>query len=188
MQGQLVNVDDVGVPARPHDELEDLIAYLDGEYGERRRQLTEAMQTARSLKHKQDVIQLGYDALLFRMELDPWLAFAGQLLDQERGNQLSYAHGERSAEAKEQGSRRPDATVVRSQADQITAPLKRAYTELKDTQDLIGRIVSWCQSQQKILAGEEYGELFSSSNQVPEQMFSDPPAASKPLRQMRKVK
>jgi hypothetical protein len=179
VSGTPVVVDDVTPPRSPVSPVEALTAYLQGGYAGRRSELMVQLDSCRALRNKEDVIQLGYDALLFRFELDAWLAFAGQLLDEERGRQFDLAHAERLSEAQEDGRKRADATLVKCQAEQFIAPLKRAHKELADTQALLGQIVSWCQSQQKILAAEEYGDLFSANNEAPEQgrEVSFPPEA-----------
>jgi hypothetical protein len=165
-----LEVDDLVIPPEPESPLDPLLDYLQGPYRQRRQEYREKMLTARSLQEKTAVIELGYQTLLFRSEIDTWLAYCGQLLDVARGEQLSVAHGSQPEEGKKHSTE-----YLKAQAGIFIAPLKRAYGELKDTQDLLNKTLSWCQSQQKFIASEEYGELFSANNQIPEELFSDAP-------------
>lgn len=165
-----LEVDDLVIPPEPESPIDPLLAYLQGPYRQRRQEYREKMLTARSLQEKTAVIELGYQTLLFRSEIDTWLAYCGQLLDVARGEQLSVAHGSQPEAGKKHSTE-----YLKAQAGIFIAPLKRAYGELKDTQDLLNKTLSWCQSQQKFIASEEYGELFSANNQIPEELFTDAP-------------
>lgn len=165
-----VEVDDLTIPPEPPSALDPLLNYLQGPYQHRRRQYRQQLQAARGLQEKTAVIDLGYQTLLFRSEIDTWLAYCGQLLDVARGEQLSVAHGAQPEEGKKHSTE-----YLKAQAGIFIAPLKRAYSELKDTQDLLNKTLSWCQSQQKIIAAEEYGDIFSANNEIPEELFSDAP-------------
>lgn len=177
--GQPVSVPDVTPPAEPASELDALIAYLEGPYPARKQSWRELAQQASQLKDRGSMIALGYECLLFRSELDPFLALATQLYEAEHGNQLTVTHDERKSE-----QRRPTGEVLKAQARVFTAPLKRALKELTDMQDLLSKTLSWCQTQQKALSSEEYGELFSSSNQAPTRSFAEVPATSAALRRV----
>jgi hypothetical protein len=165
-----VEVDDLTIPPEPESPLDPLLAYLQGPYRQRREAYRQQLQAARSWSEKTAIIDLGYQTLLFRSEIDTWLAYCGQLLDVSRGEQLSIAHGAQPEEGKKHSTE-----YLKAQAGIFIAPLKRAHAELKDTQDLLNKTLSWCQTQQKILVADEYGDLFAADNQVPEELFSDAP-------------
>jgi len=172
-----IPVDDFDIPTAPAHGLDALIAYLGGPFIQSRAAIRDLMNESRGFRNKATVIQLGYEALLFRSELDGWLAYANQLLDAEKGEQLSVAHGSQPAEG-----RKASTEYLKAQAGIFIAPLKRAHQELKDTQDLLNKTISWCQTQQKTIATDEYGDLFAASNEVPEQMYSDAPSAADSLK------
>jgi hypothetical protein len=179
---------DFSAPKPPEDSLDALIDYLSADFPQRKAKLRKLLIEAQQLRHKEDVIKLGYEVILFRMELDEWVSFAGQLLDEEKANQLGIAHDEKAQEAKERGSTRPSSDLVKSQAGQFIAPLKRAHQELNETQKWMSNVLSWCQSQQKMMASEEYGDLFTASNASPDEVNAEikhPPKVASSLKQMR---
>ena len=58
-----------------------------------------------------------------------------------------------------------------------------------DRRDFMEKVISWCQSQQKLLASEEYGEMFASNNDAPAELFQKdtvvhPPAVASALGEM----
>jgi hypothetical protein len=186
MNGQPVHVD-MAVPRRPPADLDRLIAFMSGDFPTRKDTVMQLIGQARSLRNKEDVVRLGYEVILFRMELDEWVAFTERLLDHELGNQLDNAHSERAEEARERGSTRPSAELVKSQARQYTAPLKEAATLLRSTRDWMSNILSWCQSQQRLIANEEYGDSFTAANDAPAELYhvpERPPSVSTALRRL----
>lgn len=159
-----VLVDDVAAPAEPETDLDVLARYLAGRFPERKSQINALMARARDLSDKGTVVELVYESLLFRSEVDEWLAFAAQILEESHGDQLGLAHSEQATEAKERGSTRPLSKVVEARAQQFTAPLRRAVAELRSTRELLDKILFWCQAQPKLIRDEEYGSLLEASN------------------------
>jgi len=185
----------LAVPPEPKDDLDALIEYLRDRFPQRKRQVTEMFAEGKRIADPTLVVRLAYEALLFRFELDEWLPFAKQLLDEKHGEQLQIAHTERTTEAQERtGSKRASADVVKGQAQQLVAPLQRAYDELRLTHDSLGKVLTWCQSQAKLLRSEEYEamtqaavggakEIEGSDTQVVR-----PPTSAKSLERMRRAR
>lgn len=163
-----VSVLDVEPPDDPESELDALISYIQGPFSESRARWRQMVGEARQLKDRASMISLGYECLVFRSELDPWIALAGQLYDTERGNQLTVTN--------DAAEKRPTGEYLKAATAIFVAPLKRALNELESTQDLLTKTLSWCQTQQKAIAAEEYGELFSSSETVPGRFFTPTPS------------
>lgn len=152
--------DAVTVPSEPTDEIDSLIDYLSERFPQRKKRLLEMFSEGKRIADPSLVIRLAYEAMEFRFELDEWLPFAKALLDAEYAEQLSVSHSERLEELREKkAGSRPSAELVKSQAEQFVAPLRRAYEELKHTHEFMGSVLSWCQSQGKMLRSEEYEAL-----------------------------
>lgn len=166
---------DFTAPKEPKDPVDSLIEWLEGDYKKNRADFIDNLRAAKSLKNRSDIIELGFMTVLFRTELDPWLSFVGELIDNSKADELSVAYQERQEEAEENKLKRPSAELVRAQAAQFIAPLKRVQKELQDTQDLLGKTLSWCQSLQKILQADEFGDLYTAKENIPEKMFKSPP-------------
>lgn len=168
--GSLVDVDDVDLPSDPESELDALIAYIEGPFIESRKGWRDLVAESRQLKDRATCLSLGYECVLFRSELDPWLALAGQLYETTRGNELTVTNDERKDE-----KRRVTGEYLKAHTASFVAPLKRAMQELGDMQDLLSKTLSWCQTQQKSIAAEEYGDLYAGYNEVPERLFASTP-------------
>lgn len=172
MSGQPVEVPDVAPPSEPRTKLDELSDYLSDRYPKRKADVVQLMQRAKQLRDKGDVVLLGYEAMLFRIEVDEWYFFANQVLDELHGDQLDVARSEQSQANQERGSKRaPAAEILKARAAQFTAPLKRAVGELKSTREFMDKVLYWCQAQQKIIAAEEYGDLFSSRHEAPQELY-----------------
>lgn len=171
-------------PAVPVTDLDRLVDFMGKNFPERKNEIVQLISTAKSFKNKEDVVRLGYEVILFRMELDEWVAFAERLLEQELAEELDTAHTDRNARAKEDGTAKPTAELVKSQAKQRTAPLKEAAQVLKTTRDWMANVLTFCQSQQRFMAQDEYGDLFAASNDAPEEMYNPvkPPSVSQALK------
>ena len=187
-----VLVDDVKPPAEPDTYLDVLARYLSGRFGERKDEINALMTRARDLEDKGTVVELVYESLLFRSEIDEWLAFATQILEETHGDQLGVAHTEQATEAKERGSARPLSKVVEARAQQFTAPLRRAVSELRGTRELLDKILFWCQAQPKLIRDEEYGSLLESKNTPSDRQLAagtpvvHPPSAAGALKRMQR--
>jgi hypothetical protein len=164
---------ELNVPAEPKNDLDSLIDYFQNTYPSKRQQLLESISKCKQFKDKLDVLTLGYESMEFRMELDSWLGLAGQILDQNKGDQLNIAHDQRSED-----KRKASNEVVKAQAANLVAPLKRAHQELKDTQDLLNKMILFAQTQMRAFASDEYGDILSADHAVPEKMFFAPNTAS----------
>lgn len=180
-----VEVEDVISPRPPEDDLDALANWIQGPYREKRKAFIEASRTAETLKDKGDIVRLGFLVVLFRSELDPWLAQVGYMIDNAKSTELSLAYQERQEEAEEKKLKRPSSDLVKAQADQLLAPLKRAQKELSFTQDLLSKTLSWCQSLQRLIAADEFGELYTGYNKVPEDFFSEPPSLAENIKRTR---
>lgn len=178
--GSPVFVDDVDLPADPEDELDALIGYIEGPFIQSRSAWRDLVKESRQLKDRASCLSLGYECVLFRSELDPWLALAGQLYETTRGNELTVANDERKDE-----KRRVTGEYLKAHTAQFVAPLKRAMEELRDMQDLLSKTLSWCQTQQKSIAADEYGDLYAAYNEAPERLFTAPPALGTALERVK---
>lgn len=172
--GTPVEVNDLKTPKKPADPIEQLTKWLTESYQPKRAEFISNLKAARDLKNRADVVQLGFEVVILRTEIDPWLALVGELIDNSKADELSIAYQERQEEAEENKLKRPSAELVRAQAAQFLAPLKRTQKELSDTQDLLSKTLSWCQSLQKILQADEFGDLYISKESVPEKLFTPP--------------
>lgn len=159
-----VEVPDVQPPKEPRTSLDDLGDYIGGRYLERKEEIVALLSAARELSYKGTLVELVYEVLLFKAELEEWLAFAQEVLDEVHGDQLGIAHTEGASEAKERGSSRPLTKVVEARAAQFTAPLRRTVAELKGTRDWLDKIMFWCQAQPKLIRDEEYGASLEAQN------------------------
>ena len=159
-----VHVPDVQPPAEPRSSLDDLSEYLQDRYRERKEERVGLLGQARELSDKGTLVELVYETLLFRAEVEEWLAFAQEVLDEVHGDQLGIAHTEGASEAKERGSSRPLTKVVEARAAQFTAPLRRTVAELRGTKDWLDKILFWCQAQPKLIRDEEYGASLQASH------------------------
>jgi len=165
------------IPPKEPSNLDLLAEYLAGPYIERRTELRRLLDAGRGFRDKTAVVELGYFALIFRTELDPWLALSGEILDRERGNQLGVSH-------KTETDKRRPVDIVKSEAAIFIAPIKRAQEELRAMQDLLSKTISWCQSQQKTVFAEEYGDLFAANNSLPDLSFNDSPSSAVSLKKI----
>lgn len=179
--GDVVKVD-LNLPPKPTDPIDQLIDWLNGSYKTRRSDFIDSLKNARSLKNRSDIVELGFEAVLFRTELDPWLALVGELIDNAKADELSIAYQERQEEAEENKLKRPSAELVRAQAAQFVSPIKRVQKELQDTQDLLSKTLSWCQSLQKLLQADEFGDLYTATEQIPEKLIEQPPGLGKNIK------
>jgi len=184
--------DAVTIPAEPADDLDSLISYLSERFPARKRELVEMFREGKEIRDPSLVIRLAYEVMLFRFELDEWLPFAKAMLDAEYAEQLSVSHSERLAELEERkAGKRPSAELVKSQAEQFVAPLRRAYEELKLTHEFLGSVLTWCQSQGKMLRSEEYAEMAQAAVAGAREVEGAeggvvrPPALSKGIKRMR---
>lgn len=159
-----VHVPDVQPPAEPRSSLDDLGDYLQGRYRERKEEIIDLLGQARELSDKGTLVELVYETLLFRAEVEEWLAFAQEVLDEVHGDQLGIAHTEGATEAKERGSSRPLTKVVEARAAQFTAPLRRTVAELRGSRDWLDKILFWCQAQPKLIRDEEYGAVLEADH------------------------
>jgi hypothetical protein len=180
-----VRVDDIETPREPRGDLDSLTDYLVGHYMERRKEITLLLQSAKDLGDKGTLIELVYETLLFRAETDEWLAFATQILDEAHGDQLGVAHEEQASEARERGSARPLSKVVEARAEQFTAPLRRAVSELRSNRDFLDKILFWAQAQPKLIRDEEYGSLLEARNVPKDDPIKHPPSLDRSLKKMR---
>lgn len=173
LSGQPVDVDDVKAPTAPKDDIDLLTEWLNDGYRKGRVQFIEATNQAETLSTKTDIVRLGFISLRFRQELDPWVAKVISIIDMAKSTELVQAYDELQRQAKENKLKKPPSDIVKAQANEIIAPLNRVYKELTDTQDLLNKTLSWCQSLQKIIASDEFGELYSAAHDVPEDFFKD---------------
>jgi hypothetical protein len=168
-----MTITDLNVPAEPKNDLDSLIDYFQNVYPVKREQLLKSIDQCKQFKDKLDILTLGYQSMEFRMELDSWLGLAGQILDQNKGDQLNIAHDQRSED-----KRKASNEVVKAQAANLVAPLKRAHQELKDTQDLLNKMILFAQTQLRAFASDEYGDILASNHDAPEKMFFAPNTAN----------
>lgn len=179
-----VEVSDVQRPQKPENDLDTLRVYFDERYPQKKREIHDLLSRARDLVDKGTLVELVYESLLFRSELDEWIAFASQTLDEVHGDQLGVAHTEQASEARERGSSRPLSKVVEARADQFTAPLRRAVGELRSAREWLDKILFWAQAQPKFIRDEEYGSLLEARH-VPEgDPVVHPPSPSDALGKM----
>lgn len=180
-----VHVPDVEPTEEPRGDIDFLREYLEDRYPAKKRMLHDLLQRSRDLPDKGTLVELVYESLLFRSELDEWIAFSSQTLDEMRGDQLGVAHSEQASEAKERGSTRPLSKVVEARADQFTAPLRRAVSEMRSAREWIDKILFWAQAQPKFIRDEEYGSLLESRH-IPEgDPVVHPPSSADALGKMR---
>lgn len=166
-------------PEPPKQNIDHLVEYLTDVYPDRKRAWMEMAKQARSLTVRSDMVNLAYECILFRAELDPWLALAGQIHDEIKGNQVDVTLKERANDKK-----RPTTEMMNATVGVHVAPIKRAVKELTDMQDLLSKTLSWCQSQQKSMAREEYGEVFQQDETAPEHLFQEPPSVADDIPRM----
>lgn len=179
-----VEVPDVQRTEDPATDLDFLRQYLENRYPERKRLLHDLLSRAKDLRDKGTLVELVYESILFKSELDEWVAFASQILDEMRGDQLGVAHSEQASEAKERGSSRPLLKVVEARADQFTAPLRRAVSEMRSSREWIDKILFWAQAQTKLIRDEEYGSLLEARNVPDDDPVVHPPSAADALGRM----
>jgi hypothetical protein len=175
--GQRVVVDDIdGAATRPQrkSELAQLTEYISTRFGQRDSELIARQREASKLKLKGDLITLGFDAIDFRRELSSWIALARRLRTYHMQDALNHAHTEQTYAANEQDLKRANAKLVEAQAKADIAPLEEAIERLEAARDEMVGIISWCQSLQRNLQNEEYGDLFESGNEVPTELFQAP--------------
>lgn len=169
MTNEAVEISDITAPSRPRSEIDRLADYLANGFIPRKQALVQLNARASQLKLKGELNELGFAALAFIGEVDDWLPVAERLLDQELANELDDARSEYSADGG-----KALAEQVRQRARQNTAPLKEAVATLRNAQKWGQSIVSFCQSTQRTISTEEFGELFASTNEVPEKLFEAP--------------
>lgn len=179
-----VEVPDVSLPERPKNDLDVLREYLSGRYPEKKREIHDLLARSRNLLDKGTLVELVYETLLFRSELDEWISFSTQTLDEIHGDQLGVAHSEQASEARERGSSRPLSKVVEARADQFTAPLRRAVSELRSSREWIDKILFWAQAQPKFIRDEEYGSLLEAKNTPEGDPVVHPPSPGDALGKM----
>jgi hypothetical protein len=175
--GQSVDAS-VFVAKTPESDLERLTAYILKRFPVRDQQLTAQTRAAAALKLKGDIITLGFEAIDFRRELSGWIALTTRVRDEMYADAIDSSHGERQAQAQAVDLKRADSTLVRTRAAATISPLNEALERLQESRTEMDKIVSWCQSLQRSVRDEEFGDLFESSSEVPEQIYSAPIGAA----------
>lgn len=171
--------DNFMVPPAPASDTDRLIRYLDSKYRERKNRIRTLMAETRALDDRTSAVKLGIECLLFRSELDEWIALGSKIYDNEYGDQLSIAHNSRDRSETKQ-----PLEMLKAQANVHIAPMKGALSEMRDTQDLLNKTVSWCQTLQKTFSADEYAESFQHQNDIPDEFF-DAESAAKDLAERR---
>lgn len=148
------------LPEPPTSEIDPLVSYLSGPFVEHKREFLDKLSEAKQLSDRGLVAELGYEVLLFRAEIDEWLNYSKSVFDNRRGAKMAIAQSERASEALEKsGSKRPSAKLVDAQVAEELSPLQRALDELTSTRELLISTLSFIQSQMKLIASDEWGEL-----------------------------
>lgn len=180
--GQPVLVSDVSLPTaeaqKSLSDLDRLVEYINERFNERDRELINRQRQASQLKLKGDLIALGFDAIDFRRELSGWVALARRLRDEHLAEALDTSYDERTSQAQAQDLKRANAELVKSRAKADVAPLNETIERLEAARDEMIGIISWCQSLQRAVRDEEFGDVFAGANEAPESMFSAPIGAA----------
>jgi len=185
--GSPVTVEDISptLVTSPVSDIERLTDYISGRFIERNQETTQLLRTTATLKLKTDLIALGFQAIDFRREVSGWMALARRLRDEMLADAMDTSHEERSHAAEERDLKRPNAKLVETRAKADIAPLNEAIERLAETRDEMVSLISWCQSLQRAVRDEEFGDLLESSNEVPEEFYQAPigPALGRLKRQ-----
>jgi len=158
----------------PTTDFDRLVEYIGERFPARDRELKELQQRARFLKLKGDVIGLAFAAIDFRRELSSWVALARRLRDEKFADAMDLSHEERSLGARAQQLKRPSAKLVETRAQAEVAPLAEVVERLSGSRDEMVSILSWCQSLQRALRDEEYGDILEAEMAPPEHLYSAP--------------
>lgn len=161
-------------PPRPKSDFDLLLEYVTERFVKRDRELAELTRTARSLKLKGDVIELAFTAIDFRNELGGWVALARRLRDEAFADAMDTSHEERSDAASARDIKRPSAKLVESRAVAQVAAYNEVVERLSSRRDETVSILSWCQSLQRALRDEEYGDIMAAGMEVPEPLYQAP--------------
>lgn len=172
--GEKVNVSDVSAPSAPTAAMEKLVAYLTTAFPARMELSRQLRAKAGGLTAKYEIVELGFESLDFKSELDGWLAFAERILDEQRGDQFDNAQAEKNGTAKAEGTRAPAAEIVKARANQHLAPIKEAVTVMKNARDTATNTLMWCQSLQKSIRDEEFGSLYEDGHEIPDRFWHSP--------------
>jgi len=162
-------------PAKPPTtDFDRLLEYISERFPERDKELKELQRRARSLKLKGDVIDLGFAAIDFRRELSSWVALSKRLQVEKFADAMDLSHEERSLGAEAKQLKRPSAKLVETRAQAEVAPLVEVVERLSSSRDEMVSILSWCQSLQRALRDEEYGDILEAEIAPPERLYSAP--------------
>ena len=183
---------DLVPPAEPASELDPLIEFMSRRFPARQQELRLALAEVKELRDRGQAVRFSYELISWMDELGGWIAHSSRLVDTNYGDQVSIAHADRASEAAERKSTRPSAELVKSQAEQFTAPLRAAKTELELARSWSERSLSFMQSQLKSITSDEYGDLFSARESAPDDLakaahaVTSPPSAAVDLRLMKR--
>lgn len=163
----------MAVADTPERDFDRLFAYITGRFSERDRQLVARARATSQLMHKSDLVALGFEALDFRRELSGWIALTRRVRDEMYADAIDSSHGERLLQAKDSDLKRADSTLVKTRAAASIAPMSEALERLQEARVEMDRTLSWCQSLQRAIHDDEFGDLFEA-NDVPDELYSAP--------------
>lgn len=167
-----------GPPSAPKTDLDRLIEYVGERFPVRDKEVQEIAARAAGLRLKGDVIELAFVSMDFRHELSSWVALARRLREERLADAMDTSHEERSSAARQQQIRRPNAKLVESRAHSDVAPLTEVVERLSSARDEMVSVLSWCQSLQRALRDDEYGEVATGRMEVPARLYSAPIGAA----------